>query len=138
VLGWADPSGGSMVYPGAGIALSTGSAWTTSITNNSANWNTAYIWGNHASAGYVTTSTEGWRATDVTAIASPIYNDSGTLKIYQASSSQGGYLDMADWSTFNNKATGAWGSDTTYTTPNTLKQLTINGTTWYVAVYDPG
>lgn len=29
-------------YPGAGIALSTGSAWGTSITNNSANWNTAY------------------------------------------------------------------------------------------------
>jgi hypothetical protein len=45
-----------MVYPGAGIALSTGSAWGTSITNNSANWNTAYGWGNHASAGYATTS----------------------------------------------------------------------------------
>lgn len=46
--------GGSMVYPGAGIPLSTGSAWGTSITNNSGNWNTAYGWGNHASAGYVT------------------------------------------------------------------------------------
>jgi hypothetical protein len=34
--------GGSMVYPGAGIALSTGSAWGTSITNNSTQWNTAY------------------------------------------------------------------------------------------------
>lgn len=41
-------SGGSMVYPGAGIPLSTGSAWGTSITDNSANWNTAYGWGNHA------------------------------------------------------------------------------------------
>jgi hypothetical protein len=39
-------SGGTMVYPGAGIPLSTGSAWGTSITNNSANWNTAYSWGN--------------------------------------------------------------------------------------------
>jgi hypothetical protein len=29
-------------YPGAGIPLSTGSAWGTSITNNSTNWNTAY------------------------------------------------------------------------------------------------
>lgn len=48
--------GGSMVYPGAGIPLSTGSAWGTSITNNSANWNTAYGWGNHASAGYLTAS----------------------------------------------------------------------------------
>ena len=32
----------SMVYPSAGIAVSTGSAWGTSITDNSANWNTAY------------------------------------------------------------------------------------------------
>lgn len=32
----------SMVYPSTGIALSTGSAWGTSITNNSSNWNTAY------------------------------------------------------------------------------------------------
>jgi len=32
----------SMTYPGAGIPLSTGSAWGTSITNNSTNWNTAY------------------------------------------------------------------------------------------------
>jgi len=39
----------SMVYPGAGIAVSTGSAWGTSLTDNSANWNTAYGWGNHAS-----------------------------------------------------------------------------------------
>lgn len=31
-----------MIYPDAGIVLSTGSAWGTSITNNSANWNTAY------------------------------------------------------------------------------------------------
>lgn len=44
----------TMTYPGVGIALSTGSAWGTSITNNSANWNTAYGWGNHASVGYVT------------------------------------------------------------------------------------
>jgi len=38
----------TMVYPGAGIALSTGSAWGTSITDNSANWNTAFSWGDHA------------------------------------------------------------------------------------------
>jgi len=31
-----------MVYPSAGIPISTGTAWGTSITNNSANWNTAY------------------------------------------------------------------------------------------------
>ena len=49
--------GGGMTYPGAGIALSSGSAWLTSITDNSANWNTAYGWGNHASQGYLTSET---------------------------------------------------------------------------------
>lgn len=32
------------------------SSWY-STTNNNSNWNTAYSWGNHASAGYLTTST---------------------------------------------------------------------------------
>ena len=32
----------SMVYPSAGIAVSTGTAWGISITDNSTNWNTAY------------------------------------------------------------------------------------------------
>lgn len=40
--------GGTMVYPPAGIPISTGSAWGTSIVNNSPNWNTAFSWGNHA------------------------------------------------------------------------------------------
>lgn len=48
----------SMVYPSAGIALSSGTGWGTSITNNSSNWNTAYGWGNHALAGYLTSFTE--------------------------------------------------------------------------------
>lgn len=41
-------SGAAMTYPAAGIALSTGTAWGASIPNNSANWNTAFNWGNHA------------------------------------------------------------------------------------------
>jgi len=32
----------SMIYPDAGIAVSTGTAWGTSIIDNSGNWNTAY------------------------------------------------------------------------------------------------
>lgn len=51
-------TGSGMTYPGAGIPISTGSAWGTSITNNSANWNTAYGWGNHASAGYLTVESD--------------------------------------------------------------------------------
>ena len=33
---------GNPVYPEAGIAVSTGTTWTTSIPNNSSNWNIAY------------------------------------------------------------------------------------------------
>lgn len=63
----------SMVYPAAGIAVSTGTAWTTSIVNNSANWNTAYGWGNHASAGYATITYVG------TAIANLVASAPATL-----------------------------------------------------------
>ena len=38
---FSTPSG-SMVYPGVGIAVSTGSAWGASLTDNSSDWNTAY------------------------------------------------------------------------------------------------
>ena len=44
----------SMIYPSAGIPISTGTGWGTSITNNSTNWNTAFGWGNHATQGYLT------------------------------------------------------------------------------------
>jgi len=56
--GIVDVSGGSgsMDYPDAGIPISTGSAWNLSIPNNSGNWNTAFSWGNHAAAGYVTST----------------------------------------------------------------------------------
>jgi hypothetical protein len=33
---------GNPIYPEAGIALSTGTTWASSITNNSSNWNTAF------------------------------------------------------------------------------------------------
>ena len=39
-------------YPSLGIPLSNGTSWGTSIVNNSANWNTAFGWGNHAIVGY--------------------------------------------------------------------------------------
>ena len=54
---WVSQTGG-MVYPGAGIALSTGSAWGTSITDASADWNTAFGWGDHSGL-YVTGVTAG-------------------------------------------------------------------------------
>ena len=68
----------TMVYPGVGIALSTGTGWDTSITNNSANWNTAYGWGNHASAGYAP-------------LASPTFTGTVTLPISTNIVATGGY-----------------------------------------------
>ena len=41
-IGSVSSAQGNPVYPEAGIAVSTGTTWTTSITNNSTNWNTAY------------------------------------------------------------------------------------------------
>ena len=41
-IGSVSSAQGNPIYPEAGIALSTGTTWTTSITNNSSNWNTAY------------------------------------------------------------------------------------------------
>ena len=47
-----------MVYPDAGIPISTGTAWGASIPNNSSNWDSAYSWGDHALVGYLTSYTE--------------------------------------------------------------------------------
>lgn len=41
-IGSVSSGQGNPVYPEAGIALSTGTTWTTSIPNNSSNWNTAF------------------------------------------------------------------------------------------------
>lgn len=84
--------GGTMVYPPAGIPFSTGSAWGTSIVNNSANWNTAFSWGNHAGlyklASYVPTYTEitgkpttlaGYGITDAMSTSHPANLITGTM-----------------------------------------------------------
>ena len=52
---WQEAGTQFMIYPGAGIPLSTGTGWSTSITDNSAHWNTAYGWGDHSNIGYLTT-----------------------------------------------------------------------------------
>lgn len=41
-IGSVSSAQGNPIYPEAGIALSTGTTWTSSITNNSSNWNTAF------------------------------------------------------------------------------------------------
>ena len=74
----------SMVYPAAGIAVSTGTAWGTSLVDNSTNWNTAY--------------TE-----RISSASAPLSIASNTISISQASGLTNGYLSSGDWTTFNNK-----------------------------------
>lgn len=122
----------SMVYPGAGIAVSTGTAWGTSIVDNSTNWNDAYTY-------------------RITSATSPLSITSNTISISQSGASSNGYLSSADWTTFNSKqntitltTTGSSGSSTfisntlnipTYTISGlggvpTSRTLTINGTSY--------
>ncbi len=93
----------SMVYPSSGIPLSTGSGWGTSITDNSSHWNTAYGWGNHASAGYFVGTSSTIRG--LLSATSPIFynNSTGVISSQAATSLVNGYLTSTDWSTFNGK-----------------------------------
>jgi hypothetical protein len=81
----------SMVYPGAGIAVSTGTAWGTSITDNSANWDAAYT-------------------ARITSATSPLNITSNVISITQASTSTNGFLTGTDWNTFANKIGGSGAS----------------------------
>lgn len=50
---WSVVASGIPYPSGSGIpTVVSGSSWGSTITDNSSNWNTAYSWGNHASAGY--------------------------------------------------------------------------------------
>jgi hypothetical protein len=83
-----------MVYPGAGLAKSTGINWDTSVTDNSANWNTAYGWGNHASAGYLTAEVDGSTTNEIQDLTLAV----NTLSLSGDASTVdlSGYLDNTD------------------------------------------
>ncbi len=95
------------------------------------NWNTAYFWGNHAEAGYLTNFTEtdplfyahpaswinvldldNWNqayanrlvsASGTSPLSLDLQNNQLTGSIQPANAVQSGYLSAADWNTFNNK-----------------------------------
>jgi hypothetical protein len=81
-------TGLSFTYPDAGIVVSTGTAWGTSITDNSSNWNTAY-------------------SSRITSATAPLNITGTTISISQAGASANGFLSSTDWNTFNNKASTA-------------------------------
>jgi hypothetical protein len=75
----AASGGGGMVYPGAGIPVSNGSAWLSSITDNHSNWDAAYGWGNHALAGYALLASKlsAFAATSSAELAGVISDETG-------------------------------------------------------------
>jgi len=153
VLNIPQYSGGSgMVYPAAGIALSTGTAWGTSITDNSANWNTAYTnritslttTGSSGAAtltsntlnipNYTLAGLGGISLTSLSATTPLNYNNTtGVFTITQASASANGFLASGDFTTFNNKQ-GA----ITLTTTGTSGAATLVGTTLNIPQYSGG
>jgi hypothetical protein len=143
----------SMVYPGAGIAVSTGSAWGTSITNNSTNWNTAYGWGNHASAGYLTGITSSQVTTALGFTPYNSTNPSGYISSYTETDTLATVTGRGSSTTselsFNSVATlngsGDWTNATTYTykiNPSSsywrILHLSANSTVSGVYTYQTG
>lgn len=135
----------SMIYPSAGIAVSTGTSWATSIIDNSSNWNLAYLSrisslttnGNSGSATltqnvlniptYTLSGLGGISLNSLSSISPLLYNNStGVFSIQQADSLKDGYLSSADWLTFNSKQ-----SALTFTAPliNTAGTITITQAT---------
>lgn len=77
-------------YPSAGIAVSTGSAWGTSITDSHTNWDTAY-------ANRILT------ATGSSPLSLSLSNNDLSGSLTQATATTAGYLSSTDWSAFNSK-----------------------------------
>ena len=107
----------SMVYPSAGIALSTGTSWGTSITDNSANWNTAYT-------------------NRITSATAPLSIISNVIAMSEASGSVDGYLSRFDWTTFNNKQDALTNPVTGTGTTNYLPKFTGASTIGDSAITD--
>ena len=114
----AGEGGGEMVYPGAGIARSTGTGWAASITDNSAAWNeavtwmnthganavAAYGWGDHALEGYLTGITNSMVSAVLDADLNAIAAISGTSGLLRKTNVNTWSLDTATYLTVITKA----------------------------------
>jgi len=75
------PQTSGMVYPGAGIAVSTGSAWGSSIVDNSINWNTVLNRVLYTDTAAMLSNYKHWaqgyiKASDTSSMLSPYYKTS--------------------------------------------------------------
>ncbi len=95
------PEGGTGAKTLTGLVKAAGIAAFTAITDNSADWNEAHGWGNHASAGYLTTQIS---HTDVV-----VDGDFASQGIMLRGASGGTYSILTDNSADWNEAHG-WGN----------------------------
>ena len=95
-------------FGSAGICATNGSGTYSIVTNNSTNWDTAYGWGNHATASYLTSLGTAVLDGDFSSAGLCATNGSGTYSIVADSSTNWdtAYTDRLKWSgTFVGNAT---------------------------------
>lgn len=118
VRSWIDaPTGGTVdiTYPEAGIPISTGTGWSTSLIDNSANWNTAYGWGDHSGLYSVTAHTHDYQPSslDLTSI-DDLVGTTGFLKKTDVNTwtlDTREYLDSSDIRIENWDTAYSWAAD---------------------------
>ena len=122
---------GNPVTSSGTLAVTYATGYSIPTTANQTNWSTAYGWGNHASAGYLTsingtqvTTALGYTPYDaanpagyttntgtVTSVTgtSPVVSSGGNtpaISMAAANTTTDGYLTSTDWNTFNGKGSG--------------------------------
>jgi hypothetical protein len=139
-IGSVSSGQGNPIYPEAGIALSTGTTWTTSITNNSSNWNTAFTdrlkW-DGGSTGLVASTgrtslggTSMFTLTNPSAITFPRFNADNSVTALSAAN-----FRTAIGAGTVTTVTAAAGTPISITNNTTIPELTINAASASVPGY---
>jgi hypothetical protein len=143
-IGSVSSGQGNPIYPEAGIALSTGTTWTTSITNNSSNWNTAYTdrlkWDGgstdlvaatgRTSLGGTTVGQSMFTLTNPSAITFPRFNADNSVTALSAAN-----FRTAIGAGTVTTVTAAAGTPISITNNTTIPELTINAASASVPGY---
>jgi hypothetical protein len=143
-IGSVSSGQGNPIYPEAGIALSTGTTWTTSITNNSSNWNTAYTdrlkWDGgstdlvaatgRTSLGGTTVGQSMFTLTNPSAITFPRFNADNSVTALSAAN-----FRTAIGAGTVTSVTAAAGTPISITNNTTIPELTINAASASVPGY---
>jgi len=95
----------------------TASSWYTT-TNNASNWNTAYGWGNHASAGYLTTSSAASTYQPLDADLTAIAGLAGTSGFLKKTAANTWSLDTSTYLTSYTETDPVYVASSWYTTTN--------------------